>query len=105
MIGTAAVSFDKKVAPSVRVGWGNIVPRDDRRWSIPVELGVVFSSAPAAVFSLQGSVCASDGTNCQNIATDPELQADIQEEQAQLNNDLSVLKVIPVISVGFGVSF
>ncbi len=103
--GTASVSFETKVAPSVRIGWGNIVPRGDRRWSIPFELGVVFSGAPTAVLSLGGSACASDGTNCRSIATDPQLQADVQEEQDQLNDDLDVLRVIPVISIGFSVKF
>ena len=102
--GTAVVSF-KKVAPSVRVGWGNIVPRGDRRWSIPFELGVVFSNSPTAVFSLGGSACARNGTNCRNIAADPQLQADVQKEQDQINDDLTVLKVIPVISLGFSVVF
>ena len=102
--GTAGVSF-KKVAPSVRIGWGNIVPRGDRRWSIPFELGVVFSDSPTAVLSLVGSACARNGTNWRNIATDPQLQADVQNEQGQINDDLSVLKVIPVISLGFSVKF
>jgi hypothetical protein len=103
--GTSVVSFDRKVAPSLRVGWGNIVPRGGRRWSIPFELGVVFSSAPTAAFSLAGSLCESSGTNCRNIATDPELQTDVQNEQDQINDDLTALKVIPVISLGFSVKF
>jgi hypothetical protein len=62
--GTADVTFRSRVAPSVRVGWDNIVPRGNRRWSIPFELGAVFARAPRAVLSLGGSVCASNGTNC-----------------------------------------
>ena len=49
--------------------------------------------------------CARNGTNWRNIATDPQLQADVQNEQGQINDDLSVLKVIPVISLGFSVKF
>jgi hypothetical protein len=102
--GTFNVSF-KKVAPSVMLGWGNIVPRGDRRWSIPFELGVVFSSSPTATLNLSGSACARNGTNCRNIATEPQLQADLREEQDQLNDDLSVLKLIPVLSFGFSFKF
>lgn len=105
LAGTAAVAFDRKVAPSMRLGWGNIVPRGNRRWSMPFEIGVVFSQAPTAAFNLTGSACESDGTNCRNIATDPELQADVREEQDQVNDDLTLLKVLPVISFGFSVSF
>ena len=103
--GTAAVSFERKVAPSVRIGWGNIVPRGNRRWSVPFEIGVVFSDEATTAFSLGGSACASDGTNCRDIAADPELQAEVRKEQEQLNDDLSVLKVIPVISLGFSIRF
>ena len=103
--GTAAVTFRSRVAPSVRVGWGNIVPRGNRRWSIPFELGAVFARSPRAALSLGGSACASNGTNCRSVATDAQLQADVQEEQNQLNDDLDLLKVIPVISIGFSVKF
>jgi len=103
--GTAAVTFRSRVAPSVRVGWGNIVPRGNRRWSIPFELGAVFARAPRAVLSLGGSACASNVTNCRSVAADAQLQADVQEEQGQLNDDLDLLKVIPVISIGFSVKF
>ena len=88
-------------APSVVFGWGNVVPRGERHWSIPVELGVVFSRAPTAKLNLAGSACLPNGSNCRTIATEPLLQADVQQEQANLNDDLSVLKIIPVISFGF----
>ena len=102
--GNATVAF-KKVAPIVTLGWGNIVPRGNRRWSIPVELGVVFSQAPTATMSLGGSACLQNGTNCRNIATDPTLQADLRKQEAKLNDDLSFLKMIPVFSFGFGYKF
>ena len=102
--GSATVAF-KRVAPSLLLGWGNIVPRSNRRWSIPFELGVVYSRAPTAALSLVGSACTVNGSNCRNIATEPVLQADLAKEQAQLNSDLGVLKAIPVLSLGFSYKF
>ena len=102
--GSATVSF-KKVAPSIVFGWGNIASRGNRRWSIPVDLGVVFSQAPTAALALGGSACLANGTNCRNIATDPTLQADLRKQEANLNADLSALRMIPVISFGFGYRF
>ena len=105
--GAANVSF-KKIAPMLVLGWGNIVPRGNRRWSIPFELGVVLSKAPTALLSLGGSACDSNGNNCRNIATEPRLQADVAKEQANLNSDISdieVLKLIPVFSLGFSFKF
>ena len=102
--GTARVGFEK-VAPAVTIGWGNIARRGDRRWTIPVELGVVFSRSPTAVLNLGGSACLQNGTNCRNVATEPQLQADVRQQEANLNDDIEVLKIIPVISFGFGYRF
>ena len=104
MTGAATVSF-KRVAPMLVLGWGNIVPRGERRWSIPFELGVVFSKAPTGLLSLGGSACDANGNNCRNIAAEPRLQADLAKEQATMNSDLEVLKLIPVLSLGFSYKF
>jgi hypothetical protein len=102
--GDAKVAFEK-VAPEITIGWGNIATRGDRRWSIPVELGVVFSRAPTGTLNLGGSACLTNGTNCRNVATEPALQADVRRQEAILNDDLDVLKIIPVISFGFAYRF
>jgi hypothetical protein len=102
--GDSKVSFGK-VAPQITVGWGNIATRGDRRWSLPVELGVVFSRAPTATLNLGGSACLPNGANCRNVATEPALQADVRQQEAKINDDINVLKVIPVLSFGFGYRF
>ena len=102
--GDAKVSFEK-VAPAITIGWGNLATGGDRRWSIPVELGVVFSRAPTAVLNLGGSACLPNGSNCRNVATEPSLQAEVRQEEAQLNDDIEVFKLIPVFSIGFGYRF
>ncbi|MDO8631757.1 MAG: hypothetical protein Q7R41_14815, partial [Phycisphaerales bacterium] len=102
--GDGHVAF-KKVAPSLTLGWGNIVPRGERRWSIPFEFGIVYSRAPTATLGFGGSACLQNGTNCRKIATDATLQADVAREQDNLNDDLAVLKIIPVVSLGFSYKF
>ncbi len=102
--GNAVVSFPK-VAPSILIGWGNLIPRSERRWSIPFEIGVVYSRAPTTTLSLGGSACSLNGAICRSVATDPGLQADLVTQQNKMNNDLSPLKVLPVISVGFSYKF
>jgi len=101
--GDARVAFEK-VAPALTLGWGNIA-HGERRWSIPVELGVVLSRAPTATFNLSGSACLPNGTNCRNVATEPALQAEVRDEEADLNHSLEKLKMIPVFSFGFGYRF
>ncbi len=104
VIGSALVDFER-VAPAVTIGWGNIARRGDRRWTIPVELGAVFSRSPKAVLNLGGSACLPNGSNCRNVATEPQLQADVRQQEQNLNDDIEVLKIIPVISFGFGYRF
>jgi len=102
--GNATIAFEK-VAPSLLIGWGNIVPHGDRRWAIPFELGVVYSRAPTMTLAFGGSACFQNGTNCRNVATDPTLMADVAKEQSNMNSDLSPLKIIPVLSLGFSYKF
>lgn len=102
--GSGKVGF-ARVAPSLTLGWGNIIPRGSRRWSIPFELGLVYSRAPTATVAFAGSACLRNGTNCRNVASDPALQADVAREQADINDSLAVLKVLPVVSVGFSYKF
>jgi len=102
--GNGQVAFDR-IAPSLTLGWGNILPRGSRRWSIPFELGVVYSRAPTATITFGGSACAQNGTNCRDVATDPGLLADVAREQSNMNDDLSVLKILPIVSLGFSYKF
>src|SRR5262245_7669736 len=68
--GNATVEF-RKVAPVLALGWGNLIPRRTaRRWSVPVELGLVFTQSPVATLSMNGSACRPNGTNCRDLARD-----------------------------------
>ena len=102
--GLARVGF-KRVAPSLLIGWGNVVPRGDRRWSVPFEIGFIYSKAPTASLALTGSACAPDGSNCRDIESDPILQNEVETEISKLNEDLEVFTFIPVISLGFSFRF
>ncbi len=103
--GTATIRLGKKVAPSIVMGWGNIVPHGNRRWSIPVELGIVYSSAPTTTLALGGNACLQNEVVCRSIATEPILQAEVVKERANMNSDLSPFKILPVVSVGFSYKF
>ena len=103
--GKATIAF-KKVAPTVALGWGNLIPRRTaRRWSIPFELGLVFTRSPVASLSMRGSACRPNGTNCRDLASDSGLQSDVAKEQSDMNRDLEPLKIFPVLSVGFSYRF
>ncbi len=94
----------KSFRPALVIGWGNMIPRS-RRVSVPFQIGVVFQGAPTATMAFTGTACASDGTNCRNMATDPTIQAHIKAEEAQFNDDIRVFRFYPVLSIGIGIRF
>jgi hypothetical protein len=105
--GTASFSFGNKIAPSLTVGWGNLIPRNGGHFSVPVELGVQYIGTPLIAFNLQGSACdQSNPPECGPIE-DPSGSgpADIQAQTAKINNDIRPLRFFPILSVGFGYRF
>src|SRR5215467_4706575 len=102
--GNGKIDF-KKVAPTFTVGWGSLLPKNGRHWSIPFEIGVAYQDAPRATLALSGGACDSTGVFCQDINSDPTFQSNVQAEQDKLNKDMSSFKFYPLISVGFGYRF
>jgi hypothetical protein len=103
--GTGKIDFNR-AAPVATIGWGNLVPRNHKHFSVPFEIGVAFQGSPKATLSLAGSACEAPGNvNCVSAATDPGVQANVQSEQSKLNNSMSLFKVYPIVSIGFGYKF
>jgi hypothetical protein len=91
------------------VGWGNMIPRyGGRHWSFPFEIGAAFIGAPPVSLALtSGQVCTnSQGTvGCQNVSSDPMLNADIQAEVVKLKNDVNPFQYYPILSFGVAYNF
>ena len=102
--GKGKIDF-RKVAPTFTLGWGSLLPRSGRHWSIPFEIGAAYQNAPRATLSLSGGACDSTGLNCRDINSDPTVLSNVQAEQAKLNKDMSSFKFYPLISIGFGYRF
>jgi hypothetical protein len=103
--GSGKIKFNQ-AAPTITVGWGNLVSRKEgKHFSIPFEVGVAFQGSPKATLNMAGSVCDSTGINCVNAATDANVQSNVISEQNKINNDISFLKVYPIISAGIGYKF
>ncbi len=102
--GSGKIDY-KKAAPMISVGWGNLVPRGGKHFSVPIEIGLIFSGAPKAAINLTGGACDANGMNCESVNSDPTFQSNLQSEQDKINHDMAPFKYYPVISLGFGFRF
>lgn len=96
----------RKPAFTMTTGWGNMIPHNGRHFSFPVEVGAAFIGAPSLFMALtSGQVCDAQGQNCVNVATDPDVQSNLQAQTAKYKNDLNPLKTYPIVSAGVAYSF
>jgi hypothetical protein len=104
LTGSAKLDF-RKVAPTLKLGLGNLVPRSGKHFSVNLEAGIAFEGSPRIGLNLTGSACTPAGLNCSNVATNPTIQSNIQGQQTKISNDLSPFKYYPLISLSFGYRF
>ncbi len=98
--GDGKLDFNR-AGPSFTVGWGNLLSRSSKRFTVPFEVGVVYQGAPKATLNLTGSACDPSGVNCR-ATSDPTIQSHVQSEQRKINNDINFFQAYPIISIGFG---
>jgi hypothetical protein len=105
--GNASFYFGKHVAPSLTVGFGNMVPRSGRHVSFPFEVGFQYIGTPSITLNLQGTACMylNIPQSCSPMATNPITQANLQQQEADINSDIKPLRFYPILSQGVGVRF
>jgi hypothetical protein len=102
--GTGTLPLNN-AAPMVKIGFGNLLPRNHRHFTFNFDIGAVFQQSPKVAINLVGTACPSGGGSCVNAATDPTVQANIQKEEAKINKDLKFFQYYPIISMGIGWKF
>jgi hypothetical protein len=89
---------------TITTGWGNMISRRGGHWSFPFEIGAAFMGSPKLDFALNsGQVCDSNGLNCVDVATNADVQSNLQAQIAKYKNDLDPFRYYPILS--FGVSY
>lgn len=104
--GNGSVTFNK-AAPKITVGWGNLIPRNGRHWSVPVDLGFAYVGDPKVALNLNGTACYTyqGAPYCANVATDPTIHANVVAQQQKISNDAAVARFFPIVSAGFAYRF
>jgi hypothetical protein len=89
----------------IMAGPGRIVARSGRRWTFPLEAGVVFLDTPVITFNMLGQICASNQTRCQPAATFPTFAVNLVEQVARWNRRAAVYHTYPIFEAGVAYTF
>jgi hypothetical protein len=90
-----AIRFDQN-NPYLGIGWGS-KPRGDSGLFFSADLGAMFQTPTATLTGICGPALTAPAC--------AQLQADIAEEQAELQDAVSSFKIYPVITFGIGYRF
>ncbi|HEY6374881.1 MAG TPA: hypothetical protein VIX90_05085 [Edaphobacter sp.] len=101
--GTSSIVYPRRFAPMLTAGFGNVIPRDGRHFTMPIEFGVAFTGQPHMDVHLNGTACTNQG--CFDIAIDPASQQNLTAEIHKLNGNLKKLTVYPILTVGVAYRF
>jgi hypothetical protein len=101
--GNMSVAYPRNFSPMLLLGFGNVLPRNSRRLSIPVELGVAYTGAPTINVNLTGTACTNLG--CTSFATNSEARASLTQEIKKINEDLKRVPIYPILSLGVAYHF
>ena len=101
--GTGSIAYGKTLAPMLLLGFGNILPRSGRHFSVPIEFGGAYLRPPTLNIHLAGTACTTQG--CFNAATDAAIQANLAAETSRFTSDLRLLQVYPIVSLGLACRF
>lgn len=102
--GSGSLKFNQ-AAPKLTVGFGNMLPRNGRHFSFPVEVGFAYVGDPKVLLNLKGTACDPTGLGCQDVSTNSQIQANIAGQQLKIQNDVSPARFFPIFSMGFAANF
>ncbi len=93
-VGTLSTKIDfNTMAPYLGLGWGAAVAQQEG-FSFRLDLGVLYQGSPNADLTANGL-----------LASDPTFQADLQEEERQLQDAIDGFRWYPVVQLGVSYAF
>ncbi|WP_353070856.1 hypothetical protein [Tunturiibacter gelidiferens] len=101
--GNMSLAYPRTLSPMLLLGFGNILPRNSRRLSVPMEFGVAYTGAATINVNLTGTACTNDG--CTSFGGNSEVQASLTQEIHKINEDLKKVPVYPILSLGVAYHF
>ncbi|MGB9144838.1 MAG: hypothetical protein WCC14_03375 [Acidobacteriaceae bacterium] len=104
--GSGSLTLNK-AAPKLTVGWGNMLPRSGRHWSVPFDVGFAYVGDPKVSLKLAGTACYDyEGQDyCSDVATNAMIQSNLAAQQQKIANDAAPARFYPLVSVGLAFNF
>ncbi len=99
--GTGVIGV-RKIAPEFLIGFGNLLPRGRRHFTVNLDLGVAYQGSPNVLLNLAGSTCATPSAGCSSISSNSAVQSNITAEQNKISNTLKPFQFYPVLRLSFG---
>lgn len=101
--GAASIAMGRHVMPALTVGWGNMLARHSRRWSVPFEVGVAYTGHYTLDLNLSGTACLNYIT-CMSTSS-AQVQQSVGQEESDLNETMKHFQIYPVVNTGFAYRF
>jgi hypothetical protein len=101
--GTVSVLYPRKIAPSLTIGFVNMIPRTGKHFSFPVDLGAAYTDVPKINLTLIGTACIK--ARCFDLSKYTETQTGLQQEMYDINETLKRIPVYPILSAGVSYRF
>jgi hypothetical protein len=86
-------------------GYGRIASNSEKHFSFPFEAGVAFIDKPNPTLVFGGSLCNSDGTNCQPAMQYPGFADALNAQLATWRNRVAPFHVFPIVQAGVAYTF
>lgn len=99
---TAAITLGDGFKPYLGFGWGHS-PANKGGLLLSFDVGVLFQGSPDVDLKVRGTADLN-GTPV-DFSNDPTLQAEVREEEKELQDDLKDFDLYPVVSFGIGWRF
>lgn len=100
--GSGSVVFSRSIMPALTLGFGNMIAREGRHWSVPFEIGAAYTGHYTSQLNLSGSACTQGF--CMSTSS-PMIQQSVVEEQNSLNESMKHYQIYPIITTGVSYKF
>jgi hypothetical protein len=100
--GSARIVFGRSIMPALTIGFGNMIAREGRHWSVPFEVGAAYTGHYTLQMNLKGTACVNG--SCLSTSSTLVQQSLLQEE-GSLNEPMKHYQLYPIVTTGVSYRF